>query len=146
MEDAMKQVYEDMKTTQEVMHDIYGLPFMFFERPAWDKFPGAERTFATDVLNPDGKVVQQPSTHLIKQSFSKAFNMKFKDKDGKDKYLWTTCYGPAISRIFASIISVHGDDKGLRFPWKIAPVQVVIVPIGTEKKVLDEAEKIKSEL
>jgi prolyl-tRNA synthetase len=146
IENAMKQVHEDMKTTQEVLHDIYGLPFMFFERPAWDKFPGAERTFATDVLNPDGKVVQQPSTHLLKQSFAKAFNIKYKDKDGKDNYVWTTCYGPAISRIFASVISIHGDDEGLRFPWKIAPLQVVIIPIGTDKKVLDEAEKIKSEL
>ena len=146
MENAIAQVHEDMATTKEVLHDIYGLPFMFFERPAWDKFPGAERTFAADVLNPDGKVVQQPSTHLIKQSFSKAFNMKFKDKDGKDKYLWTTCYGPAISRMFASIISVHGDDKGLRFPWKIAPVQVIIIPIGRDNKVLKEAEKIKAEL
>jgi len=146
MEDAMKQVHEDMSTTKEVLHDVYCLPFMFFERPSWDRFPGAERTFATDVLNPDGKVVQQPSTHLIKQDFAKAFNIKFKDKDGKDKYVWTTCYGPAISRIFASVISVHGDDKGLKFPWKIAPVQVVIVPIGQDSSVIKEAEKIKSEL
>ncbi|MBM3234257.1 proline--tRNA ligase [Candidatus Pacearchaeota archaeon] len=146
MEDAMKQVHEDMNTTKEVLHDIYCLPFIFFERPSWDKFPGAERTFATDVLNPDGKVVQQPSTHLIKQDFAKAFNIKFKDKDGKDKYVWTTCYGPAVSRIFASVIAVHGDEKGLKFPWKIAPLQVIIVVIGNEKKVLEEAKKIKSEL
>ena len=52
--DAFNQVKEDMATTKEVLHDIFGLPFMFFERPAWDKFPGAERTFAADVLNPDG--------------------------------------------------------------------------------------------
>lgn len=145
-EDAMKQVYEDMATTKEVLHDIYGLPFIFFERPAWDKFPGAQRTFAADVLNPDGKVVQQPSTHLLKQSFAKAFNVKFKDKDEKDKFVWITCYGPAISRIFASVISVHGDDKGLNFPWKIAPVQVVIIPMGTDQRVIEEAKKIKSEL
>src|SRR4030042_5650153 len=61
-EDAMKQVYEDMETTKEVLHDIFCLPFMFFERPSWDKFPGAQRTFAADVLNPDGKLVQQHST------------------------------------------------------------------------------------
>lgn len=146
VEAAMKQVHEDMETTQEVLHDIYGLPFIFFERPAWDKFPGAERTFAADVLNPDGRVVQQPSTHLLKQSFSKAFNVTFKDKDGKEKYCWITCYGPAVSRIFASVIAVHGDDKGLRFPWKIAPYKVVIVPIGTDESVLKEAEKIKQEL
>jgi len=155
-EDAMKQVHEDMETTKEVLHDIFGLPFMFFERPSWDKFPGAQRTFAADVLNPDGKLVQQPSTHLLKQDFSKGFNVKFKDKDEKEKYCWLTCYGPAVSRIFASVIAVHGDNKGLRFPWKIAPIQVIVIPIGEDTKrklkpqetkgVLGEAEEIKKQL
>ena len=145
-ENAMKQVREDMETTKEVLHDIFCLPFMFFERPSWDKFPGAHRTFAADVLNPDGKVVQQPSTHLLNQNFAKAFNVKFKDKDGEEKYCYITCYGPAISRIFASVIAVHGDDKGLRFPWKIAPLQVIIIPITQDKQVIDEVEKIKAEL
>jgi len=145
-EDAMKQVKEDVETTQEVMHDTFGLPFIFFERPAWDRFPGAHRTFAADVLNPDGRLVQQPSTHLLKQDFSKAFDVKFKDKDGKEKYVWITCYGPAISRIFASIITVHGDDKGLRFPWAIAPLQVAIVPVVEDSKVLKKAEELKKEI
>ncbi|MDP1696152.1 MAG: proline--tRNA ligase [archaeon] len=145
-ENAMKQVYEDMETTKEVLHDVFGLPFIFFERPAWDKFPGAERTFAADVLNPDGKVVQQPSTHLLKQAFSKAFNVKFADKDGKDKYVWLTCYGPAVSRIFASVAIVHGDDKGLRFPWAIAPLQVAIVPIVDDAKLMKKAEALKKEI
>ena len=145
-EDAMKQVHEDMETTKEVLHDIFCLPFLFFERPSWDRFPGAQKTFAADVLNPDGKVVQQPSTHLLKQDFAKGFNVKFKDKDEKEKYCWITCYGPAISRIFASIISVHGDNKGLKFPWKIAPLQVVIIPIGKDNKITEEADKIKKQL
>ena len=143
-EDAMKQVHEDMQTTQEMLHDTFGLPFIFFERPVWDKFPGADRTFAADVLNPDGRVVQQPSTHLLSQEFSKGFNVKFKDKDEKEKYAWITCYGPAISRIFASVIIVHGDDKGLRFPWKIAPVQVMIVPIKDDDKLNKKAEELKN--
>ncbi len=145
-EDAMKQVYEDMETTSEVLHDNFGLPFIFFERPAWDRFAGADRTFAADVLNPDGKVVQQPSTHLLSQEFPKGFDVKFKDKDGQEKYPWITCYGPAISRIFASVIIVHGDDKGLRFPWKIAPLQVVIVPIKDNEKIMAKAEALKKEL
>ncbi len=135
-EDALKQVHEDMDTTQEVLHDELGLPFIFFERPAWDKFPGAYRTFAADVLNPDGKFVQQPSTHVINQNFLEAFDVKFKDKDGSEKTPWSTCYGPAVSRILASVIITHGDDKGLRFPWSIAPLQVVFVPLSedAEKK------------
>ena len=143
---AMKQVFEDMETTKEVLHDIFGLPFIFFERPLWDRFPGALRTFAADVLNPDGKVVQQPSTHLLKQEFAKAFDVKFHNKDEKEKYAYITCYGPAISRIFASVISVHGDNKGLKFPWEIAPLQVIIVPIDTEKIVISKAEKLKKEI
>ncbi|MDP3727993.1 MAG: His/Gly/Thr/Pro-type tRNA ligase C-terminal domain-containing protein, partial [bacterium] len=132
--------------TKEVLHDIYGLPFIFFERPEWDKFPGAERTFAADVLNPDGKVVQQPSTHLLKQSFAKAFNVKYKDKEEKDQFVWITCYGPAISRIFASVIIVHGDDKGLRFPWKIAPLEIIITVIKPNEELIKEAEKLKEKL
>lgn len=145
-EDAMKQVKEDMETTKEVLHDVFGLPFIFFERPAWDKFPGANRTFAADVLNPDGRVVQQPSTHLLKQEFAKGFNVKFKDKDEKDKYAWITCYGPATSRIFASVVIVHGDDKGLRFPWAIAPLNVAIVPVSDDAKVMKKAEEIRKEI
>ncbi len=144
---AMLQVKEDMQTTKEVLHDIFGLPFIFFERPSWDKFPGAHRTFAADVLNPDGKVVQQPSTHILSQRFPKAFGVKFKDKNENEKDVWTTCYGPAVSRIFASIIIVHGDNKGLKFPWEIAPLHVAIVPIDmNDAKIKKTAEKLKKEI
>ena len=147
VEDAMKQVKEDMQTNQEILHDVYGLPFIFFERPEWDKFAGAYRTFASDVLNPDGKVIQQPSTHILSASFAKAFNITYKDKDGKEKPAFTTCYGPAISRIFASVVIVHGDDKGLKFPWEIAPVQIMIVPIDSEsKEIMKKANLIKKQL
>lgn len=147
VDDALKQVKEDMQTNKEILHDIYGLPFIFFERPAWDKFAGAYRTFASDVLNPDGKVIQQPSTHIISPSFAKAFNITYKDKDGKEKPAYTTCYGPAISRIFASVAIVHGDDKGLKFPWEIAPINVIIVPISLkDKKLLKKAEELKNKI
>ncbi|HLC54639.1 MAG TPA: proline--tRNA ligase [Candidatus Nanoarchaeia archaeon] len=145
-EEALAQVKEDMQITEEIMHELCGLPFIFFERPAWDKFPGASRTFAADVLNPDGKLVQQPSTHMISQDFLKGFGVTFKDKDGKDKTPFSTCYGPAMSRILASVIIVHGDDKGLRFPWDIAPLHVAIVPISdkAEKKALEIKKMIES--
>jgi len=145
-EEAKKQVNEDMETTHEVMHDIFGLPFVFFERPQWDKFPGAKSTFAADVLNPDGKVIQQPSTHLLGENFSKAFNVTYEDEKGEKKYAHLTCYGPAISRIFASVIITHGDNKGLRFPWKIAPKQIVITPIKVDGKTLEKAKELKVRL
>ena len=145
-EDAFNQVKEDMKTTKEVLHDIFGIPFIFFERPSWDKFPGASRTFAADALNPDGKVIQQPSTHMISQKFSKAFNIKFKDKNEKEKYAYLTCYGPAVSRIFASVIITHGDDKGLKFPWEIAPIQVMIIPISDDTQVTKKTQALKDKI
>jgi prolyl-tRNA synthetase len=144
--EAFNQVLEDMETTKEVLHERFGLPFILFERPYWDKFPGASRTFAADVLNPDGRVLQQPSTHIISQDFSKAFEIKFKDKDEKEKYAYLTCYGPAISRIFASIVIIHGDNKGLKFPWEIAPIQIVIVPITQDRSIEKKTEELKKEL
>lgn len=143
-EDAMKQVEQDIETNKEIIYKIFGVPMVIFERPSWDRFPGASRTFASDVINPNGKVAQQTSTHLISQKFSKAFNVKFRDKDGKEKDVFTTCYGPSISRIFASVIITHGDDKGLRFPFEIAPTQVVIIPI--DKKLNKKAEALKKEI
>ncbi len=148
-ENALKQAEEDMQTTKEVLGDVFGLPFIFLERPQWDKFPGAEFTFAADTLMPDGKVMQLPSTHIISQSFTKAFEVKFTNEKGKEEYCWTTCYGPAVSRIFAAIISIHGDNKGLVFPFSVAPLQAVIIPIYNDKnkqKVLSEAKQIMKEL
>jgi len=146
--DAQNQVKEDMETTKEVMHDIFGIPFIFFERPQWDTFAGAEKTYAADTRMPGGKLLQLPSTHFLGQDFSKAFDVTFTDPNGEKQFAYLTCYGPAISRIFAAVIASHGDRKGLRFPFEIAPLQIIIVPIAFEKddKVLKAAEKIKEQL
>lgn len=147
-EEALKQVREDMQTTFEFMTQRLGIPFIFFQRPQWDKFAGALNTYAADSLMPDGKVVQQPSTHDLGQNFSKPFGVLFKDKDGTEKNPFITCYGPAISRIFASLISVHGDHKGLRFPFEIAPKQIVVIPLALDKdpKVLVFGKKLVEQL
>ncbi len=148
-EEAEEQVQEDIRTTEEVMHQKFGIPFLPMKRPIWDKFAGAEYTIGSDVIMPDGKLLQQPSTHLLGQHFSKAFNVKFKNKEGKEEYVWQTCYGPAISRILASVISQHGDNFGLILPFIISPIQVIIVPIFTKQnkeKIIKEVKKIKDEL
>jgi prolyl-tRNA synthetase len=147
-EEAIKQVHEDMDIAEEVLHGVFGVPFIFFERPQWDKFCGAEKTFAADTITPDGKIIQQPSTHLLGQKFTKAFDVKFVDKDNKEKFCYTTCYGPAISRMFASVIATHGDNNGLRFPFEIAPLQLIIVPIAAEKDaaVIEKARKLAEKL
>ena len=131
--DAEAQVRDDIMMTEEVMHKIFGVPFLPMKRPAWDKFPGAEYTIGSDVVMPDGRVIQQPSTHLISQHFVKAFDLKFRDEKEKEKVPWLTCYGPCMSRMLASIISLHGDDSGLVLPYTLAPLQVIIVPMGQEK-------------
>jgi len=147
--EAEEQVQEDIQTTEKIMHQVFGVPFLPMKRPQWDKFPGAEYTIGSDTIMPDGKIIQQPSTHLLGQHFSKAFDIKFANKDEKEELVWQTCYGPAISRILASVISMHGDDSGLVLPFAISPKQVVIVPIfneKNEKKVMKAAEEIKESL
>jgi len=148
-EDAMGQVREDMEMAQQVIHDQFCVPFMFFQRPQWDKFAGAENTYAADTLMPDGKALQLPSTHMLGQHFSKAFGIKYTDEQGKEEYVWQTCYGPCISRIYAAVIATHGDDKGLVLPVRLAPVQVVIVPIvkeGTRERVMEMCGKVKESI
>jgi prolyl-tRNA synthetase len=147
--DAEAQVQEDIQMTENIMHNKFGIPFLAMKRPEWDKFAGAEYTIGSDVLMPNGKLIQQPSTHLLGQKFSKAFDAKFTDKNGKEQYLWTTAYGPAISRILVSVIATHGDDKGLVLPFAITPVHTVIVPIYNKKNkeiVIPYCEKIKVKL
>lgn len=128
-EDAYKQVKEDMEIAREVIYGRLAIPFIFFQRPQWDKFRGAEYTFAADCLMPDGRFNQVASTHYLGQRFAKAFDIKFLDKDGVWKYPYQTCYGPGIWRILAALISIHGDDHGLILPFDIAPIQIVIIPI-----------------
>jgi len=146
---AEQQVQEDIDTTEKVMHQIFGVPFLPMKRPDWDKFAGAEYTVGSDCFMPDGKLIQQPSTHLMGQKFSKAFNATFKNKNEKEEYLWTTAYGPAVSRILASVIATHGDDSGLILPYAISPIQIIIIPIfnsENKNKILKKSKEILKEL
>jgi len=147
-EEAFQNVLDDMETTKRIVFGVYGVPTIVFERPAWDMFAGAARTFGADAFTPQGRVVQQPSTHMINHHFTEQFGVKFMDKDEKEKTPYTTCYGPAVSRIFASVILTHGDNKGLKFPFEIAPKQIVIIPVLAEKepKVLAKAKELAQKL
>ena len=145
MEEAMKQVKEDMESTYQILRDECCIPIIFFQRPEWDKFAGAVHTYAADALMGSGKVLQLPSTHLLGQKFSKAFNVKFIDTDGEEKFGYQTCYGPSQSRNYGAMIAYLGDDNGLVLPFDLAPVQIVIIPIifkGKEKIVLDKVKDI----
>jgi prolyl-tRNA synthetase len=147
--EAEEQVQEDIGMTESVMHKKFGIPFFPMKRPNWDKFAGAEYTIGSDVMMPDGKLIQQPSTHLMGQKFAKAFGATFKTENEKEDYIWQTAYGPAFSRILVSVVSMHGDDKGLVLPFSITPIHVVIIPIYSKENknsILKEAKKIKEGL
>ncbi len=135
-EEVLRQIREDMENTRRVVWERLGIPFLFLRRPQWDKFAGAEDTYAADTIMPDGRVLQISSTHDLGQRFAKAFGITYMREDGSRDYVWQTCYGPGIWRIMAALIAIHGDDKGLVLPFEVAPIQVVIIPIyyGEERE------------
>ncbi len=146
---ALKQVKEDMEISKEVFEEKLGLAFYLFQRPEWDKFPGAESSYAYDVLMPDNKSLQISSTHNLGQKFAKVFDIKYATKKGGKKLAYQTCFGPGVSRILGAVIAVHGDDKGLLLPPEVAPVQVVIVPIlkkEQKKKVMEKCGEVLGRL
>lgn len=151
-EEAMKQIREDLDICKKVIYDKLKIPFLYFKRPAWDKFKGANDTYTPDTLMPDGKRNQLASTHDLGQNFSKAFDIKVKGKDEKERYVWQTCFGPGIWRIMAAIIAIHGDDKGLVLNFELAPLQIVIIPIMfsdkriESKKLIRKCREIESKL
>jgi prolyl-tRNA synthetase len=145
MEEAMNQVKEDMQTTYQMLQEESCIPIIFFQRPEWDKFAGAIHTYAADALMGSGKVIQLPSLHFLGQNFAKPFNVKFIDTDGKEKYGYQTCYGPAQSRNYGAMIAYLGDDKGLVLPFDFAPIQIIIIPIvfkGKESLVLEKTKEL----
>ncbi len=126
-EDAERQVKEAIEIYSEFYRRL-GIPCLFLRRPEWDKFPGAEYTIGVDTIFPDGKVLQIGTIHNLGQNFSKTFEIKFETPSGNREYAYQTCYGIS-ERCIASLIGIHGDDRGLLLPPEVAPVQVIIVPI-----------------
>jgi prolyl-tRNA synthetase len=148
--ESLRQIDDDVQDMRNVVWERLGVPVHVFKRPVWDRFLGAQDTYATDTVMPDGKVLQLGSTHNLAQKFSIPFGIKFRDRKEEERFAWQTTYGPGVWRIFAALISVHGDDKGLVLPFEIAPIQVVIVPIlysnKDRKSVLAKCKKLKTAL
>ncbi|MCD5425683.1 MAG: proline--tRNA ligase [Methanosarcinaceae archaeon] len=142
--DAQHQVEYAIELYKEFYRAI-AIPVLASKRPDWDKFPGADYTLAIDVLMPDGKALQVGTAHHLSDKFAKTFDITYEDEEGVQQYAHQTCYGVS-ERSIASIISIHGDDKGLVLPPIVAPVQVVIIPIifkdGT--KVMDACMNVKN--
>ncbi|MFH1376280.1 MAG: proline--tRNA ligase [Candidatus Woesearchaeota archaeon] len=147
-----KQIQDDLETCKKVIHDKVKIPFLYFKRPQWDKFKGADNTYTPDTLMPDGKRNQLASTHDLGQNFAKAYNIKVLNNEENKVYAWQTCFGPGIWRIMAALIGIHGDDNGLIIPFDMAPLQIVIIPVTFSKnqkeneRIISKAKKIESDL
>src|SRR3989344_5120931 len=108
--------------------DVLALPGIHGRKPDHDKFAGALYTLTTEALARDGKAIQAGTSHNLGQGFSKAYEVSYLDAEGKAELPWMTSWGVS-TRLIGTIIVVHGDEKGLRLPPTIAPIQIVIVPI-----------------
>ena len=144
--EAANQVKKAIELYIEFYKNL-AIPVLSSKRPDWDKFPGADYTIAVDSLMPDGRTLQVGTAHHLGDNFAKTFDIKYENKEGDQVYAHQTCYGIS-ERCIASLISVHGDDKGLVLPPSIAPVQIVIIPIifKDSSEVLEVCEKVKERL
>jgi prolyl-tRNA synthetase len=135
----MLGVYADFAETE------LALPVMRGQKSAAERFAGAEATYSIEALMPDGKALQSGTSHFLGQNFARAFDIDFLDQDGQRKLVWTTSWGMS-TRILGGLLMTHGDDGGLILPPRVAPVQVICVPIPARSKEGDAqiAETVRS--
>ena len=141
--EKMNSVYADFAENFMAIPVVKGL------KSESERFAGAEETYCIEALMQDGKALQAGTSHFLGQNFAKAFDVKFTNKEGKLNYVWATSWGVS-TRLMGALIMTHSDDKGLVLPPKLAPYQVVIVPIfktdSEFEKVSDLANKITKDL
>ena len=126
--------------------EVLAIPVIKGRKTDKEKFAGAESTYTIEALMHDGKALQSGTSHNFGDGFAKAFGIQFTDKDNKLKYVHQTSWGVS-TRMIGGIIMVHGDDSGLVLPPRIAPTQVMIIPIAQHKPgVLEKANELKNEL
>ncbi len=123
------------------------IPVLVGRKPPSEKFAGADWTYTLEALMPDGQAIQAGTSHFLGQNFARAFNVKFLDRDNTEKYVWTTSWA-VTTRLIGALVLAHGDDRGLFLPPRVAPIQVVIIPIRFEDDpaVLDRARSLAAQL
>ena len=131
-EEARTETLKMLEIYDDVGRDVLAVPFLKGRKTDKEKFAGALETYTIEALMPDGKALQSGTTHYFGDGFAKAFNVQFQGRDGKVHNPFQTSWGVS-TRLIASIIMVHGDDNGLVLPPKVAPIQVVVVPIAANK-------------
>src|SRR6202451_1095413 len=149
--------FDEAEFETRQMLDIYtdfavndaAIPVIPGRKSASERFAGADQTYSIEAMRGDGKSLQSGTSHNLGQNFAKAFEIKYLDKTGVQQFCWTTSWGLS-TRVVGAIIMVHGDDQGLVLPPKLAPYQIVIVPIAKtdEEKasVTGVARKLKEDL
>lgn len=147
-EEAEREVLDILDIYKKITEGYLAIPSIEGKKTEKEKFAGGEYTFTLEHMMPNGKAIQGPDSHHLGQNFSRVFNIKYLDKDEKERYVWQNSWGLS-TRQLGIMFAVHGDDKGLILPPMVAPVQVVVVPIYQEKnkmEILRECKKIASSL
>lgn len=140
-EEAEEETLKMLEVYREFCENVLAIPMFVGRKSEKEKFAGAVRTYSIEAIMQDGKSLQAGTSHNLGQNFSKAFNIKFLDKDGTHKFAYQTSWGTS-TRLIGALIMTHGDQRGLVLPPMVAPYQVVIVPIAQHKEgVLDWVNK-----
>jgi len=125
--------------------NFMSMPVMKGVKSKNETFAGAEKTYCIEALMQDGKALQAGTSHFLAQNFAKAFDVKFADRDGKLNYVWATSWGVS-SRLMGALIMTHSDDRGLVLPPKLAPHQVIFVPIYKNEEQLKSISEVVKDL
>lgn len=145
-EEAMEETMKMLNVYKTFAEETLAIPVFTGRKTEKEKFAGAVATFGMEAMMLDGKSLQAGTSHYLGQNFSKAFDIKYLDKDGKLKYGYTTSWGTS-TRMIGAIIMAHGDQRGLVLPPRVAPVQAVIIPVAAHKGgVTEKAQEIESAL
>ncbi|NDD50336.1 MAG: proline--tRNA ligase [Flavobacteriia bacterium] len=127
-EEAIAEAVQMLHVYGDFVEEFMAIPVIRGVKSANERFAGALETYCIEALMQDGKALQAGTSHFLGQNFAKAFDVKFQDKDGDVKHVWATSWGVS-TRLMGALIMTHSDDNGLVIPPKLAPTQVVIVPI-----------------
>lgn len=137
-EEAEEETLKILEIYRCLAEEVLAIPVLTGRKTEIEKFAGAEHTYSIEAMMRDKKALQSGTSHNLGQNFAKAFNVTFQNKDNKEEMVYATSWGVS-TRIIGAVIMAHGDDKGLRLPPKVAPFQVVVIPIfrnDEQKKVI----------
>ena len=131
-EEAKELTLKMLDIYAEVIEDLLAIPVLKGRKTVKEQFAGAEETYTVESLMHDGRALQAGTSHYFGQNFTKPFDVKFQNREGKEEYAYQTSWGIS-TRLIGAVIMAHGDNRGLKLPPKVAPIQVVIVPVAMQK-------------